>query len=76
MITRKIYTEHAQFSYKDNKAEMIDLIASSCYNYPNGVSSDYQESAGVMKVKNRKGPEVLRDMMAALALCNNVTPVV
>jgi phospholipid-translocating ATPase len=76
MITRKIYTEYSQFSYKDNKKEMFEMIGKSCYNYPKGVAADYYESGGEMKTKKREEEQVLRDMLAALALCNNVTPVV
>ena len=41
MITRKIYTEFAQFSYKDNKQDMLDVIYSSCSQYPDGCAPDY-----------------------------------
>ena len=76
MITRKIYTEFSQFSYKDNKQDMLDLIYASCAKYPDGCAPDYfQQNDGTMRSKRREQQEVLRDMFCALALCNNVTPV-
>ena len=76
MITRKIFTEYSQFSYKDNKQEMLDLVTSSCIQYPDGIAPDYvQQADGTFKTKRRDQKESLRDMLAALALCNNVTPV-
>ena len=76
MITRKIYTEYSQFSYKDNRQDMLDLLKSSCSQYPDGCAPDYIEQAdGTMRTKRREQQEVLRDMFCSLALCNNVTPV-
>ena len=75
MITRKIFTEYNQLSYKDNRQDMLDLIQQSCTQYPEGCAPDYFEVDGKMKTKRREQSEILRDMITALAVCNNVTPV-
>ena len=55
MITRRIYTEYSQFSYKDNRQEMLDLVHSSCSQYPDGCAPDYVEQAdGTMRTKRRE----------------------
>ena len=54
---------------------MLDLISQSCTQYPDGCAPDYFEVDGKMKTKRREQSDLLRDMITALAVCNNVTPV-
>ena len=74
MVCRKIFLEYSQFTFKDNKQDMLDMLNSSCRQH-DGVASDYVEREGYMVSKRREQQQVLRDMMTALAICNNVTPV-
>ena len=74
MICRKINLEYSQFSYKDNKHDLLEMLESSC-KQNEGVASDYIEKDSVMVSKRREQQEVLRDLLTALAICNNVTPV-
>ena len=50
------------------------MLESSC-KLNEGVASDYNEKDLVMVSKRREPQEVLRDLITALAICNNVTPV-
>lgn len=74
MICRKIFLEYSQFSYKDNRTDMLQMLESSC-NLNRGIAADYNERDGVMVSRRREQNDVLRDLISALALCNNVTPV-
>ena len=74
MICRKLFLEYSQFSFKDNKQDMLEMLDSSCRQNA-GVAADYNEREGAMVSKRREQQEVLRDFMSALAVCNNVTPV-
>mmetsp|Transcript_40464 Transcript_40464/g.53065 ORF Transcript_40464/g.53065 Transcript_40464/m.53065 type:complete len:286 (+) Transcript_40464:533-1390(+) len=76
MICRKIFLEYSQFSYKDNKGDMLQMLESSC-TQNRGIAADYHlnEREGSYVSRRREQNDVLRDFMSALALCNNVTPV-
>lgn len=74
MICRKIFLEYSQFSYKDNRSDMLQMLSASC-EQNRGIAPDYYEREGSMVCRRREQNNVLRDFMTALALCNNVTPV-
>ena len=55
---------------------MLDMIEKSCKQFPEGAAPGYNLTQdGVFRARRRDMQEVLRDMISALALCNNVTPV-
>jgi len=74
MICRKIFLEYSQFSFQDNHQDMLEMLVSSCSAHL-GAAADYAERDGQMVSRRREQHDVLRDLMTALALCNNVTPV-
>jgi phospholipid-translocating ATPase len=78
MLCLKIYTEFAQYSIGDNKREMLQMIEYSAKQAPDGPCSDYfiNPKTGTYTTKRREQPNVIRDMLTSLAICNNVTPVI
>ncbi len=52
MICRKIFLEYSQFSYKDNKQDMLDMLDKSCTDHI-GIAADYNEREGHMVSKRR-----------------------
>lgn len=57
---------------------MLQMIEYSCQQSPKGPAQDYQidPKTNNYVAKRREQSVVIRDMLSALALCNNVTPVV
>jgi phospholipid-translocating ATPase len=78
MTCMRIHTEYAQYSIQENKREMLQMIEYSCQQSPKGPAQDYQIDPKTQNyvAKRREQSVVIRDMLSALALCNNVTPVV
>jgi len=75
MICKRICTEYAQFSVDENKKDLLNLLELSCNEHPDGPASDYILVDGKYKVIRREQSHLVRDMITALAVCNNVTPV-
>lgn len=75
MICKRICTEYAQFSVDENKKDLLNLLDLSCNEFPEGAAPDYQLVDGKYKAVRREQSHLVRDMMTALAVCNNVTPV-
>ena len=74
----RIHTEYAQYTITDNKREMLQMIEYSCQQSSKGPAQDYtlDQKSGQFVARRREQSVVLRDMLTALALCNNVTPVI
>ena len=45
MICRKIFLEYSQFSYKDNRSDMLQMLSASC-EQNRGIAPDYYEREG------------------------------
>ena len=75
MICRKLFLEFSQFTFKDNKQDMHEMLTHSCASHEGAANNYNLAPNGEMRAKRREQQEVLRDMLTALALCNNVTPV-
>jgi phospholipid-translocating ATPase len=78
MTCMRIHTEYAQYTITDNKREMLQMIEYSCQQSPHGPAQDYHLDAKTNQfvARRREQSVVIRDMLTALALCNNVTPVI
>lgn len=78
MTCMRIHTEYAQYSISEHKREMLQMVEYSCQQSPKGPAQDYvlDNKTGQFVAKRREQSVVLRDMLTALALCNNVTPVI
>lgn len=68
-------TEFAQFSAEETADDLRDLIAKNCRTYPEGPCGDYDIATAKCNVRRREQHQTCRDMMTALAVCNNVTPI-
>jgi len=57
---------------------MLQMIEYSAKQSPEGPCSDYfvNPKTGGFSTKRREQPNVIRDMLTSLAICNNVTPVI
>ena len=75
MTCKQIFTEYAQFSVESNFRDLMNLLELSCKEFPEGPAPDYQLTDGKFKAVRREQSHLIRDMMTALAICNNVTPV-
>jgi len=54
----------------------LNLLENSCQQHPDGPANDYKlGDDGHMRTKRREQSAVIRDMITAISLCNNVTPV-
>ena len=53
MICRKIFLEYSQFSFKDNRSDMLQMLESSC-NLNRGIAADYNERDGIMVSRRRE----------------------
>lgn len=75
MTCKRINTEFAQFSADESSLELMEEILKNCKMYPDGPACDFDIKTGKLKGKKREQHQTCRDIITALALCNNVTPV-
>ena len=75
MICQRIMTEYAQFSAEETADNLRELIHKNCRIYEKGPCGDYDLVTGKCNVKRREQHQTCRDILTALAICNNVTPV-
>lgn len=78
MIFRKLRLESTLFTDKNSK-KLANIVKKQCYTN-NGPASDIAEKAkdnnGHRRGFRRDRELVVRDMITALAVCHNVTPVI
>lgn len=65
--------DKVEFKLEESGKHLIELVLKSCTEYPEGPSSDYIGNQPIKKKREIKN--VARDMISALTICNNVTPV-
>jgi len=53
----------------------MEEILKNCKMYPDGPAGDYDLKTGKYNLRKREQHQTCRDIVTALALCNNVTPV-
>ena len=75
MICKKIMTEYAQFSADETAEDLRELVYKSCRNFGSGPCGDYDIDTAKVNTRRRDQSQICRDMLTALTLCNNVTPV-
>jgi phospholipid-translocating ATPase len=75
MICKRIMTEFAQFSADETAEDLKELIQKSCRVSPEGPCGDYDLLTAKCSVRRREQHHTCRDIITALAVCNNVTPV-
>lgn len=75
MTCKRINTEFAQFSADESSLELLDEILKNCKLHPNGPAGDFDVQTGKQSLKKREQHQTCRDIITALAICNNVTPV-
>ncbi len=75
MICKRLLTEFAQFSAEDSAEDLKELILKNCRIHPEGPAGDYDLETAKPSHKRRDQHQICRDLLTALALCNNVTPV-
>lgn len=75
MTCKRINTEFAQFSADESSLELLDEILKNCKLHPNGPAGDFDVLTGKLNMKKRDQHQTCRDIITALAICNNVTPV-
>eukprot|EP00347_Sterkiella_histriomuscorum_P020592 403337222 len=75
MICKRIMTEFAQFSSEDTSEDLKELIHRNCRQYGEGPCADYNLDTAKVQVRRREQHQICRDLLTALTLCNNVTPV-
>jgi len=76
MVFKKIRTEYSEFD-DSQKSDVVKMLYNLCQSQPQ-VMSDLLESPAShsSKRKRRDESQSLRDIIVALTVCNNVTPVV
>lgn len=68
-------TEFAQFSADETADDLRELILKNCRQMPLGPCGDYDAITGKCNARRREQHQTCRDIISALAICNNVTPV-
>ncbi|CDW80139.1 probable phospholipid-transporting atpase iib-like [Stylonychia lemnae] len=75
MICKRIMTEFAQFSSDDTAEDLKELIFKNCRLFGEGPCGDYDIITAKVQTRRREQHQICRDMLTALTICNNVTPV-
>jgi hypothetical protein len=75
MICKRIMTEFAYFSADETAEDLKDLIMKNCKVFPDGPCGDFDLESGKTHSRRREQHQTCRDLITALAICNNVTPV-
>lgn len=70
MKLQKICTEFAIFEADDPNGDLGSYLQENCDKYPQGPCNDESQAGGVDRDKGNN----LRDLVTALAICNNVVP--
>lgn len=70
MVCKRLLTEFAQFSADASADDLRELVLRNCRLHPEGPAGDLAAPQ-----RRREQHQVCRDLLTALALCNNVTPV-
>ena len=53
----------------------MEEILKNCKMYPDGPAGDFDLKTGKSNLRKREQHQTCRDIITALAICNNVTPV-
>lgn len=82
MILKKLCTEFAIFESDDPNKDFENILLENTEQYPNGPCNDDAEQpaeSAINKIgkksKKRNQGNNVRDLITAVAICNNVTPV-
>jgi hypothetical protein len=59
----------------EDKKDLLNLLSLSCNEYSEGCAMDFKLKDGAYRAVRRDESHRFRDLMTALAVCNNVTPV-
>lgn len=75
MICKRIMTEFAYFSADETAEDLYELIMKNSKAFPEGPCGDFDLHTAKCTVRRREQHQTCRDLITALAICNNVTPV-
>ena len=76
MICKKICTESSTYDVEEQISEVQSLLKQQCEQYPEGPAADAIQRRGSKNANRRRDPaQTMRDLITAITLCNNVTPV-